>query len=279
VPDALRDVNDRVRTPLLQLITQQSLDEDYQHVASRGPRTTQPKRSLRLTGVAVVAFGVLVAVAAVQTSRTAPVREASKEELITRVSDQRDQLAALQKQIADLRAGNGQLETTLGNLGGALAATSRQAQTLGTRTGFVADTGEGVVVTVDDGPSGTQESEVHDSDLAALINGLWEAGATAISVNGQRITPLSAPRNSGTVIRLNGVSLSSPYTVVALGDTRTLSANFEKTSSGARFGDVTRTFGMPTTMHNGSDLGVPAAPPAMLSLKYATRLHDVKEDM
>lgn len=275
-----REVAERIRTPLLQLITQQSLDEDYRHVADRAgerPPEQRPRR-MRLTGVAVVAFGVLVAVAAVQTSREAPVREASQEELISRVDDQRAALAALQDRIATLRTENSKAEAQLSDLGDILSATTRQAQTLGVRTGFAATSGPGIVVTVSDGPAGTQASEVHDSDLADLINGLWQVGATGISINGHRITALSAPRNSGTVIRVDGASLSPPYVVTALGDNRTLWADFVNTGSGARFEDVTHTYAMPTDVHNGSDLDLPAAPPSMLELKYATRTDDQKED-
>jgi len=275
-----REVADRIRTPLLQLITQQSLDEDYRHVADRAreqPADTRPRR-VRLTGVAVVAFGVLVAVAAVQTSRDAPVREASQEELISRVDDQRAALATLQNRIAALRTDNSNADTQLGDLADVLGSTTRQVQSLGARTGFAATSGPGIVVTVDDGPDGTDASEVRDSDLANLFNGLWQAGATGIAVNGHRVTALGAPRNSGSVIRLNGVSLSSPYVVTALGDSHTLWADFVATSSGARFEDVTRTYGMPTDEHNGSDLDLPAAAPSMLELKYATRLDGQEED-
>ncbi len=64
---------DRANTPLLTLITQQSLDEDYQHVAERraaenGGAPPPRRRPTRTAGIVVAVFGLLVTVAAVQTS-------------------------------------------------------------------------------------------------------------------------------------------------------------------------------------------------------------------
>ena len=38
---------------------------------------------------------------------------------------------------------------------------------------------------------------MRDTDLALLVDALWGVGAEAISVNGQRLTVLSAFRNVG----------------------------------------------------------------------------------
>ena len=42
-----------------------------------------------------------------------------------------------------------------------------------------------------------------DPDLQKLVNGLWAAGAEAISINGQRLTNLSAIREAGEAITVN----------------------------------------------------------------------------
>ncbi len=64
--------------PLLTLITQQSLDEDYLHVAERRGRGQLPSsgsrsRPHRTAAVVVAVFGVLVTTAAVQTAQDADV--------------------------------------------------------------------------------------------------------------------------------------------------------------------------------------------------------------
>lgn len=266
-------VPDRVRTPLLQLITQESLDLDYQHVAERRrvPQRAEPRPRSRTvaTGVVVVVFGLLLALAAVQTSRTAPAAQTSKDDLIARVTASRQALATLQARTEALKRDITTAQHQYGSLGSSLTSVDATLNNLLERTGFAAANGGGIVVTVNDNPNGVPDDEVQDSDLSNLANGLWQAGATAIAVNGHRLTTLSALRNSGSVIRVNGTSLSPPYQVVALGDPRTLAARFAQTSSGSRFYDVTSALGMPTSVDNGTNLTVPAAPASMIQLKYA----------
>ena len=65
----------------------------------------------------------------------------------------------------------------------------------GLQTGAVAVTGPGVRMVVNDAPNASADAEfVLDKDLRNIVNGLWQAGAEAISINGQRITTRSAIR-------------------------------------------------------------------------------------
>jgi len=261
----------RVAIPLLELITRESLDEDYQHVAERRSGDAAPASRTRsvLTIAAVLVFGLLVTVAAVQTSRNASVDNESKDQLIARIGQRRAAVAGLQREMAKLRAEDNTADAAYGLLGRELGAATTARRALQASAGWAAVRGAGVRVTIDDAPGGGQEGEVRDSDLAGLVNGLWRAGATAIAVDGQRVTALSALRNTGTVVRMNDVSLSPPYTILALGDTRTLQARFAQTTSGVRLRDLTRQFGMPFTMQNEQSLLIPAAPSSMMSLRHA----------
>jgi len=262
--------------PLLTRITQQSLDEDYLHVAERR-RTTSGgaaagRRITAVTVVAVVAFGLLVAVAAVQTSRNATVREESRAVLISRIDDQQKVVRDQHQQIADLTDQNTKAESTYTTMGRQLNQATLREQALAERTGFGPVSGPGVQISVDDAPNSGRSGLVQDDDLAQLLNGLWSAGATAISINGQRVTTRSAPRNSGTVIRINGVSLSAPYVVSALGDNRTLLAKFAETDSGRAFRLLTDTLAMPVTMDNVGHLQIPAAAASLMELRSARSL-------
>ena len=70
-------------------------------------------------------------------------------------------------------------------------------------------------ITVDDAPGGPGRNRrvILDTDLQSLVNGLWMAGAEAISINGQRLTSLTAIRIAGEAITVNNVSLTPPYVV------------------------------------------------------------------
>jgi uncharacterized protein YlxW (UPF0749 family) len=263
----------RVTTPLLQLITQQSMDEDYEHVAEQRRAGARPPaeptgRGVR-TLVAVLLFGALIAVAAVQTARNAHVTSAGREQLISRISVRRASLADVQDRIARLQSDNAAAETAIDDAGKRLDALSSTRANDQVKTGFGALTGSGVRAVVDDAPGGGQAGKVQDNDLALLVNGLWRAGATGISVNGQRVTALSALRNTAQVIRINDVSLSPPYTVLAVGDTKTMQADFADSAAGSLFQATVDQYGMRFTWDIRDKMRLPPAPAGMMALHKA----------
>lgn len=85
--------------------------------------------------------------------------------------------------------------------------------------------GEGVIVIIDDADRGILEEEnpanlmVHDLDIRILVNELKNAGAEAISINGQRlIQGVTRIQCVGPTISINGIKQSQPYTIKAIGD-------------------------------------------------------------
>lgn len=274
---------DRVSTPLLTLITQQSLDEDYQHVAERraadldSVRPTPRRRAHLVAGLVVGAFGLLVAVAALQTSESSGVDSAGRATLISQIEERRDDVSEQQRRIVTLQEQTVALQDRIDQLTSAGQVASARIQRVGAVAGFVAVAGPGVRVTVDDAPGGEL---VRDRDLRPLVNGLWEAGAEAIAVNGQRLTAGSAIRNSGNAIRITGNnrSLSPPYVVTAIGDEDTLQADLMETTSGLTFRDIAESTGFPWSMDNVDQLLLPAAPPRLLRLDTASADSGQKRD-
>jgi uncharacterized protein YlxW (UPF0749 family) len=125
-------------------------------------------------------------------------------------------------------------------------------------------------VVVDDAPHATNDrNKVLDSDLQKLVNGLWESGAEAISINGQRVTNLSSIRQAGAAINLNYRPLTAPYTVLAIGNAKTIPSRFAETTHGATWFDLQQQVGLRFSMKPDSSLTLPAAD--QLSLRYATR--------
>jgi uncharacterized protein YlxW (UPF0749 family) len=262
-------IPDRARTPLLTLITQESLDEDYQHVAEKraaararagvGKREAggSGRRGHWVAGAVVAAFGLLVTVAAVQTSQGSGVADANRESLLRQIDKRRDQSADLQGRIVRLRELNVGLQDLLTEATDAERATSNRVDRLAAQTGYGPVSGPGVVITVDDAPDG---EAVRAEDLALLVNGLWEGGAEAIAINGRRLTTRSALFNSGAAINLTGSPpLSPPYVVSAIGDNKTLQANLLDTSTGLAFSNGADALGFPVTTKDVDDLDLPAA--------------------
>ncbi|WP_028660820.1 DUF881 domain-containing protein [Nocardioides insulae] len=275
--DGPGEVLDQVHQPLLDRITRGALDEDYQHVAERkrarqaagiGPKRERSPLARRgvFTAVVVGAFGVLASVSAVQTAENADVASASRATLIDRITSVRSTVDDQQGDISTVRAANTALTGSNDEVRSETTRMTSRADTLATETGFEEMRGDGVVAVVDDAPGGG-DGLVRDRDLRLLVNGLWEAGARGIAINGQRVTSLSALRNSWQAVRINDVSLSPPYRVSAVGDQDVLQARFAETTSGLRFQDLTTQLGMPYSMDNADGLELPAAPDRVLDLR------------
>jgi len=87
--------------------------------------------------------------------------------------------------------------------------------------------GKGIELTVKDDPNVTRETIgiyddisshiVHDGDLRRIVNELKNAGAEAISINGQRIVTTTAITCIGNVIKINDEKVSSPFVIKAIG--------------------------------------------------------------
>ncbi|MCW2828650.1 MAG: hypothetical protein JWQ67_2266 [Marmoricola sp.] len=257
---------------LLDYLTSHALDEDYAYVcerkASRG--TERPRRRIGLVGALVMAvFALLVITAAAQTSRNSVSDERQRRELVTQVSQARTQLTAERAQLARLKAETAALEDRQLSSDTSAQGLLDNIRLLGVRAGTIPVRGPGVRVVADNAPgANSPRNEVLDSDLQKLVNGLWEAGAEAISLNGQRLTTLSTIRLAGGAITVNARSLSRPYVVSAIGNRDTLPARFAETSSGQAWLDLRREVGLRLTIMSVSSLRLPGA---AVSLRYANQ--------
>ena len=263
---------DRVTMPLLALVTRDAVDEDYVHAARRRAANGAPPPSqrTRLRGVAVATalFGLLIALAAVQTARNADVREASRDALINRISERQQEVASLRERIESLRRQNDDLQSTSSHIQGQLAEATVQLRALQMSTGFVAVRGPGLRITVSDNPDGSSDGRVRASDLRLLVNGLWRAGAEAIAINGRRLSAISAIVNSNISVQVNRSPLTPPYVVSAIGDD-TLATQLQASTTGAEFQALADQFGFVVDRQNESELVLPAAPDTQLQLRYA----------
>ncbi|MEU9554529.1 DUF881 domain-containing protein [Streptomyces fumanus] len=90
--------------------------------------------------------------------------------------------------------------------------------------------GRAVTVTLDDAPPdataklpGYPEPQpdylvIHQQDLQAVVNALWQGGAEGIKVMDQRLISTSAVRCVGNTLILQGRVYSPPYKITAVGD-------------------------------------------------------------
>jgi uncharacterized protein YlxW (UPF0749 family) len=267
-----RRLPDRVTMPLLALITSEAVDEDYVHAARRRATTGAPvpDHGGRLRGAAAVlgVFGLLIALAAVQTARNADVREASRDALIQRIDGRRHELDTLEQRVDTLRRRNDELRSSNGRARNQLAEATVTLQRLRISTGFVEVRGPGLRITVADNPDGSAAGRVRASDLRLLVNGLWRAGAEAIAINGRRLSTISAIVNASISIAVNRSPLTPPYVVSAIGDS-TLATRLSQSTTGVQFQALADQFGFVVDRHNETEIVLPAAPDTQLRLRYA----------
>ncbi|HEX8498618.1 MAG TPA: YhjD/YihY/BrkB family envelope integrity protein, partial [Actinomycetales bacterium] len=139
-------------------------------------------------------------------------------------------------------------------------------------TGALAATGPGLTITVDDAPvvepeagsdpradTSVEDGRVLDQDLQSVVNGLWAVGAEAVSVNGQRLTALSAIRSAGQAILVDYRPLVPPYRVVAIGDATAMAGAFADSAAGRSLKYLADNFGIRYDVATSSGLEVPGS--------------------
>lgn len=106
--------------------------------------------------------------------------------------------------------------------------------------GATAVEGPGVQITVSDSlekPGDPEEREtdiilglVHDNDLRYLVAQLKNAGAEAISINGERVISRTEIYCDGPSILINGGKYTPPYVIKAIGNPDNLAYTLEKSN-------------------------------------------------
>jgi uncharacterized protein YlxW (UPF0749 family) len=228
---------------LLKQIMEQPVDPDYAEAAAAQPDPKQRSSwSSRLVfGLAVLVIAAMVAAATVHTSQARPAIEHEREQLVTRIKTAEDNRDRLRERVDQVAAENARLRTAgLGNDASDQELRDQLAE-LETATGAAPMTGAGVRIVVDDA---NPQTRVLDVDLQMLANGLWDAGAEAIQINGQRLTSRTAIREAGQAITVNYRSLNPPYVVEAVGDPTTLPPRLLETSAGAWWNALKHNQGM-----------------------------------
>lgn len=258
---------DQVTMGLLQYLNAHTLDEDYAVAAQRRAEGSEdsgerPRARGVVAALVLAAFGLLAVTAGAASSANSTNDAAERRDLIEQVTVRRDEVAADLKRIRELQAETERLEARLFSGGGVGNEVLEQRELLALRNGNIAVAGPGVRVSVDDAPEAAEDARrrVLDTDLQHLANGLWEAGAEAIAINGERLSNLSAIRHAGSAITVNFRPLSPPYHVEAIGDPDTLPARFGETTSGQTWLDLQREIGLRFSMRVIDELVLPAAP-------------------
>ncbi|MGQ0624947.1 MAG: DUF881 domain-containing protein [Sporichthyaceae bacterium] len=261
---------------LLSDLMTNALDEGYRRQAARGPAQTSAPAGAGRPVVMVAVFalaGLVLATGAAQTQASAPSVAEDRERLIERVLVRTEAADQLQGVLVALRSEVDRLRDDALAATSAGGAASTELELLATLAGVSPVRGPGIKVVVEDAPEDVQRSDgasgrVLDSDLQRLLNGLWAAGAEAVSVNGQRLTQLSAIRAAGDAILVAYRPLSPPYEVLAIGPPDDLEVDFIDGPGGRWFATL-KGFGIRLDVTQQKNLFLPGA--SGVSLRVAER--------
>ncbi|MFF4909225.1 DUF881 domain-containing protein [Streptomyces sp. NPDC001260] len=260
---------------LLTNVMDHSLDDGYAEAAARKkaagaggmPRTLRARLGL---AAGLVLAALVVTVGAAQARVAAPVVAKERQELIDRIDRETATADKLEHSVDKLRDDvSARQREALKKSGG-----GDQSELVGLLSGAVEVHGPGVRLVVNDAKEATSggngnpretsdfsdTGRLRDRDMQRVVNGLWESGAEAISINGQRLTALSAIRAAGDAILVDNRPLVPPYTVLAVGNGQQLSTRFQNSADGLYLHALQENYGIRTGISVQGDLRLPAAP-------------------
>ncbi len=101
--------------------------------------------------------------------------------------------------------------------------------------------GAGVTVVLSDAPEDLIEQAVeddlnpnllvvHQQDIQAVVNAMWAGGATAVTIEGQRVITTTGIKCEGNAVQLQGVPYPQPYEIQAVGDPDAIEAALDADS-------------------------------------------------
>lgn len=131
--------------------------------------------------------------------------------------------------------------------------------------GLTSVRGSGIRITLNDSNRQVEVKEeasnyvIHEGYILQLLNILWNGGAEAISVNGQRVTSNTEVYCSGTFIQINGTRQVPPYVIEAIGDATNLQASLKFYYQWDELGYYQEKYGITRTLEVLDTITMPAA--------------------
>jgi uncharacterized protein YlxW (UPF0749 family) len=191
-------------------------------MATRGSGEALQGQGVRRSSLLLVALAAMLGLVSVATLRAIQSanqeREPGRSRLVDLVIQRTDQIDEISAELTELQTGLDQ------KFDGVSSPLMRDLETARVEGGLSVRSGDAVVITLRDAPRTDAESgaacglRICDLDLQRVVNVVWSAGATAVSINGERLTATSPIRQAGRTITVNfRPLLTPPYEVTALG--------------------------------------------------------------
>lgn len=249
---------------LLRELLENPLDAGYHAAGERvTPSSELPwwHRGLVVLACAVIAAGAVWSARALRTPDEGVI--SARELLVEEIGERRAEGDALEVTNEQDALEADQLQAAA--LEGMGATTRERLENLGVVSGGSRVQGPGMVVRLSDsraaqaGEPGTEDERVQDVDLQVLVNGLWQAGAEAVAINGYRLSSTSAIRAAGQTVFVNLSPVVSPYVVEAIGDPAALQTAFARTAAAEHLAVLRSVYDIEASIAGADELVLPAS--------------------
>lgn len=206
----------------------------------QGPVRRTFRHPVRVLTAAVFALAGLIFVTSANTAKGTNIRtDSSLLKLSDLIQQRSEKNAGLDDSNASVRE---DIDALAQRDDGSTTAEDAKLKALERDAGTKKLSGRAVAVTLDDAPPNATANPgypdpqpndlvIHQQDLQAVVNALWQGGARGIQVMDQRLISTSAVRCVGNTLILQGRVYSPPYKITAVGDPDRLKKALDNSSS------------------------------------------------
>ena len=244
---------------------------------ARIPRLRRPSAWAALVPVVALAAGLLFATSG-RTAQGTDLRAGEVTELSELIAQRETVIARQDAQLADLQDQVDRLTDQTATRDGAVAAAQSSGDAGALSAALVPLTGPGVEITLDDAPERPDSAlpanarpddlVIHQSDVQAVVNAVWAAGADGVAIMDQRLDATSAVRCVGNVLLLQGRTYSPPFVITAIGDVDAVKAQLAASPQVDLLQQAVDAFGLTFTVRGKTSVTLPKFT-GSLDLQYA----------
>ena len=217
---ATRDPLERLGT--MAALTADATASDYtRDDVPRHPRSTRG-RAAPVLAATIALLGFLVVVAVTQTRLDISAQEQRRQVLLEEIARADADLDVLERAVLEQQRVIDALQERALTTSAEGRRLTDQIAALEASVGYTEITGAGMTLTITNPPPDPDAAgeptlaALLDRDLAQVVDDLWQGGAIAVAINGQRLTSASAIRAAGPAILVNFRPITSPYVVTAI---------------------------------------------------------------
>jgi uncharacterized protein YlxW (UPF0749 family) len=241
----------------------------------------RPRRGLWRIGTPLVVLisGSLFAVS-YDNSEGTDLRPGRYTDLASLAETESDEYDDIRLEIAALNADVEELTASVDDQ--AVKLLQRKIDEFSGPAGLEAVSGPGVTVTlsdandeitdqvIEDGEINPNRLVVHQQDIQAVVNAMWQGGAEAITLQGQRIVSTTGIKCEGNAVLIQGVPYPQPYVISAIGSPTDIESAIDGDDDVAayRSDSDNPNIGVGWNIESDDRIGAPAYD-GLLDLRYA----------